>query len=126
MNNNRIFTFKKKDGKVVPASSEIAKDFNNYFKDHKDGQRFDVYFEIKDVKGSIAQLARIHASIRKLAVETGCTFEEMKLAIKDKAGLVIRNDERIDALSFGDCSKDDLMLVIETINELGRGFGIIF
>lgn len=81
----------------------------------KDGDEVEVTYEIKHKDGSYAQLSRLHASIRALANETGASFEEIKLEIKRKAGLVI--GDRI--LSFGDCSKEQLGKCIQITIEVG-------
>ena len=50
----------------------------------EEGQEVEVLFEAFKDDGTNAQLAKIHACIRKLAQETGYQFEEMKLEIKRK------------------------------------------
>ena len=47
-----------------------------------------------------------------MAKESGYTFDEMKCVIKDATGLSNK--------SFADCSKDELMLAIESCIQIGR------
>ena len=101
---NGKFEYSKKDKKQIKE-----------FKDNlKEGQSFELTLQSYNATGSKAQISKIHASIRQIAIETGSTFEEMKFAVKHKAGLLIGTDEK----SFADCTKEELMLVIETIKEI--------
>lgn len=57
-------------------------------------------------------------------MHTGTAFQDMKLLVKDKAGLCTVRDlegkEFIDCKSFGDLSTEELGLVIETCFEIGK------
>lgn len=104
---------KKVDGKFnyTKKDKELIKEFKDNL---KEGQSFELTLQSYNATGSKAQISKIHASIRQIAIETGSTFEEMKLAIKHKAGLLVGIEEK----SFADCTKEELMLVIETIKEI--------
>jgi hypothetical protein len=56
-----------------------------------------------------------------MAKESGVTFEEMKLMIKQKAGLHLKDGQ---FKSFADCSRDDLSGVIQTILEVSEFLGM--
>jgi hypothetical protein len=71
-----------------------------------------MYVDLIGVDHSKAQLAKVHACIREIAKESGYTFDEMKLIIKDASGIADK--------SFADCSKDELMLAIEACIQIGR------
>ncbi len=117
---DNIFTTQliKKDGKLVhvnPATSGLQLDFVNGL---EEDQVVDVFFEANKDDGTNAQLAKIHVSIRKLAQDIGYTFEEMKLEIKRRAGLAYGDLKTSEGYvkSFGDCSKEELALVIQAID----------
>ena len=78
--------------------------------------------------GSIPQLKKIHALIRDLSIHTGTPFQDMKLLVKDKAGLCTVRDlegrEFIDCRSFGDLSSEELSFVIETCIEIGKSVNL--
>jgi len=127
---DNIFNAKliKKDGKLVhvsPASLGFQLDFVSSL---EEGQQVSVFFEAFKDDGTNAQLAKIHACIRKLASEIGYTFEEMKLEIKRRAGLSHGDLSTSDGYvkSFADCSKEELGLVIESINTAGELVNINF
>ena len=70
----------------------------------------------------------VHVCIRKLANEIGYTFEEMKLSIKQRAGLVYGELDTSEgyAKSFADCSNEEMQLVFEALNEAGEMVNIQF
>ena len=74
--------------------------------------------------GTLPQLAKLHVMIRQLALHVGETVENMKLLVKDRAGLCIAREvagkEYFLAKSFGDCSKDELSLAIQAALEIGE------
>ncbi len=114
-------TLKMEKGKEgLKFLGESKKVFGDFTKDLKPGETISIYIERNINTGTTPQLAKIHASIRSLSIDIGSTFEETKLAIKHKSGLVVKGQ----AKSFADCSKEELMLVIETINQIGRDFNM--
>ena len=56
--------------------------------------------------------------------QVGETVENMKLLVKDRAGLCIAREvsgkEYFLAKSFGECSKDELSLAIQAAIEIGE------
>ena len=110
----------KKDGKLQWITS---KEKWEQFKKHiPEGMLVDCYFEVTHDDGTLAQLAKVHAMIKSLAIHIGETFENMKLLVKERAGLCISKHvsgkEYLIVKSFGDCSKDELMLAIKACEEL--------
>lgn len=87
----------------------------------EEGQKVEVTYEVSISNGSYAQLSKIHKCIREMAKESGVTFEEMKLMIKQKAGLHLKDGQ---FKSFADCSRDDLSGVIQTILEVSEFLGM--
>lgn len=112
----------KRDGRLVPCDDGQEFMYNAFVSTMEEGQQASVFLDAYSETGTNAQKAKIHACIRKLAQETGESFEMMKLVIKKKAGLI--NGE--DVKSFGDCSIEELAQVIELINEAGRMMNISF
>jgi hypothetical protein len=108
----------KSDDKLVYLNKGMQAIHKEYIKSLEDGQIVEVYFEGQNDNGTNLQLAKIHACIRKLAIENGNTFEEMKMIIKEKAGL--------NGKSLGNCSIEELNLVIQEIFEIGDFIGINF
>jgi len=115
-------TMIKRDGKLINSKVLDKIKMDTLLESMKEGDECECTYEIKNKDGSYGQLSRLHASIRALANETGSSFEEMKLEVKKKAGLVIGDK----VLSFGDCSKEQLGKCIEITIELGDFLGINF
>jgi hypothetical protein len=103
--------FIKKDGKLVFVHPQDKLAYEIFVEKLKEGDKVDMFIEVSNPDHSKAQLAKVHACIRELAKESGYTFEEMKLVVKEHAGLAGK--------SFGDCSKSDLMLAIEACIQIG-------
>lgn len=112
----------KKGNQLVYLNKGMKAIHKEYINTLEDGQIVEVYFEGQNDNGTNLQLAKIHTCIRKLANEIGMTFEAMKLEIKSRSGLVINGE----AKSFGDCSVEELNMVIQAIFETGDFVGINF
>lgn len=120
---NLTFTghLKKDEGKLVYTTSTGGKQYELFLSHIEEGQFVDVFFDANKDDGTLAQIAKIKASIRGLSSETGETFEDMELKIKKKSGLYF--EKEIDGecwkivKSFGKCSKEELSLAIQTILE---------
>jgi hypothetical protein len=117
----------KKDGKVIYKSTNTKSKYKNFINDLKEGQVINVYMEATNGDGTLAQLAKVHKCIRVLASDLGYSFEDVKLLVKDKAGLVIKrnvnNKTYNDWKSFADCSLEELNLAIQASIELGDFVG---
>ena len=94
----------------------------------EEDQEVQIFFEAHKDDGTVPQLAMIHTCIRKIALETGYTFEETKLEIKRRSGLIYGaiNSKEGYIKSLGDCSKEELALVMEAIKEAGHIINITF
>ena len=79
--------------------------------------------------GTLPQLAKLHVMLKQLSMHIGETVENMKLLVKDRAGLCIARNvagkEYFLAKSFADCSKDELSLAIQAAMEIGENIGFI-
>jgi hypothetical protein len=102
----------KKDGKLTYADEKSKLAYMIYADKLPEGQVVEMYLDLADADHSKAQLAKVHACIRELAKESGYTFVEMKDLIKEASGLKDK--------SFGEASKDQLMLAIEACIAVGR------
>ena len=113
-----MFTGKlvKKDGKLVYSDSKDKTLYEIFIKNLKEGEELDIFISISGVKASTAQISKVHTCIRVIAMDLGYTFEEMKLLVKEQAGLKDR--------SFADCNKDEITLAIEASNCIAEDNGI--
>ena len=94
------------------------------------GQIIDAFYDANKDDGTLAQLAKVHACIRQLAMDTGDNFEDLKFEVKKMSGLCvakeINGEKFLVCKSFSKCSKEELGLVIETIIQIGDTVGINF
>lgn len=121
---------KKSGGKLVYAIDADEKIYRAFVDALEEGQRVELFFDANKDDGSLAQLAKIYKCIRELAKETGAQFEDVKLDVKRRSGLcfvkIIEEEKYMFCKSLGDCSKEDLGLVIETIVTMGDAVNINF
>lgn len=112
---------------VKGAEERLYKEFVNNL---QEGQVVQAFFDADTDDGSLAQIAKIKACIREIAKETGDTFEDTQLEIKKASGLCvikeIEGEKYMICKSFGDCSKADLSLAIQTIIERGKFLSLNF
>lgn len=124
MNLTHFGKLKMENGKLVHLNKGDAHVYELFKQQIPDGTIIDFYQEIATDDGTLAQLAKVHAMIRELSLHTGFTFEEAKLLIKKRSGLVLMKKvdgrEEIHVKSLGDCNKDELSLAIQAALELGE------
>lgn len=121
-----IIKLRNKNGKLdyVDPKDKIKQKL--FLEKVSEGEIVEVLFTIQHNKASSAQISKLHACIRQLAGEIGYTFDEMKNIIKIQTGmLVINKDEILLDKSFGDCSKEEISMAIQTCEELAQEQGII-
>lgn len=113
------FVFKGKH--LVPRGSSVK--YETFLKTLEQDQSVEVFLESNPDDGTLTQIAKIKVCIRELAKEVGETFEEMQVQVKRSSGLCVAKkigDERyLICKSFGDCSKEELSMAIETIITMG-------
>ena len=114
----------KKDGKLTYPDDKSKLAYQIFLDKIPEGQKVEMYIGLADADHSIAQLAKVHACIRELAKESGYTFEEMKVLIKERSGLCYDGGDATICKSFADASKDELVLAIEACIEIGRLYNI--
>lgn len=125
-----VVQFEKKDGRLMITSQGELVRYEDFKKHLEEGQKIEAFFDIIQDDGSLGQLAKVHAMIRDLANHTGNSFEDMKLLVKEKAGLcvtrTVQGKEFFYCKSFGDCSRKDLTLAIEACHRIGEQTGFYF
>lgn len=121
-------TLVKKEGKLDFNNDAIKKVYDSFVGVVPDGFTVNVIFELNGPKATIAQISKAHAACREIAVYTGHNFEDVKLLVKEKAGLVIKNNSDGETTtiikSFGNCSKEEMSQVIQVTEEMCSNMGI--
>lgn len=114
----------KRGGTLRPISSAVSKQLELYVSKIPENSIVECFYEVQHDDGTLPQLAKLHVVIRQLANHIGETVENMKLLVKDKAGLCIVREvagkEYFLAKSFGECSKEELSLAIQAAMEIGE------
>ncbi len=113
------FVFKGKN--LVPRGSSIK--YEAFLKTLEQDQSVEVFLESNIDDGTLTQIAKAKVCIRELAKEVGETFIEMQNRVKRASGLCvvqeIDGEKYLICKSFGDCSKEELSMAIETIITMG-------
>jgi hypothetical protein len=121
--------YKKERGILKPISIAMMKQQEIFISNLPEGAIVEFFYEVQHDDGTLPQLAKIHVMIKELATHIGETVENMKLLVKDKAGLCIAREvsgkEYFLAKSFGDCSREELSLAIQAAIEIGEQVGFI-
>jgi hypothetical protein len=116
--------YKKEKGMLKPISIADMKQYEKFVSNIPDDAIVEFFYELQHDDGTLPQLAKIHVMIKQLCMHIGETVENMKLLVKDKAGLCIAREvagkEYFLAKSFGDCSRDELSLAIQAAIEIGQ------
>lgn len=118
---------KKSEGKLsLEPKSKIF--YDDFIKNLKDGDEVEMFINKVTEHCSLSQLSKIHACIRELAKESGYTFEEMKLLVKQRSGLcliITENGVGTEICkSFSECTKDEMMMAIQSCIEIGELYNI--
>lgn len=121
-------SLKKSNGKLVYIRKADETNYKNFINLLEEGDQIDLLMEINTADNTLLQLAKVHKCIREIAKHTGNTFEDIKMVIKDRSGLVVRREALgkiyMDWKSFAKISKDDLGLAIQSCIELGDEVGL--
>jgi uncharacterized protein with ParB-like and HNH nuclease domain len=110
-----------KNGKLVPINKKENRKFEIFKESLKEGEIIDLFIARHGKEKSLAQLAKAHACIREIALESGQSFDEIKNYIKAKVGLELDNDTY---MSFADCTSDQMTLVIQECIDLGKDLNL--
>jgi hypothetical protein len=115
--------FIKRNGRLEFSSLSVSKQHELFVSEVPDGTIVEFFFEVQQDDGTLPQLAKLHAMIRELALHVGEPFDNMKLLVKDKAGLCLAREvsgkEYFLAKSFGECSREELSLAIQAAIDIG-------
>jgi hypothetical protein len=126
---NLHFTGKyiKRNGRLDFSSLASSKQFELFVSHIPEGQIVEVFYEEQHDDGTLPQLAKLHVLIKHLSMHIGESVENMKLLVKDRAGLCIAREvsgkEYFLAKSFAECSKEELSLAIQAAMEIGEDVG---
>lgn len=122
--------YRKVNGMLEPTSIGTRKQYELFVSNLKDGAIVEFFYEEEHDDGTLPQLAKIHVMIKHLSMHIGESVENMKLLVKDRAGLCIAREvsgkEYFLAKSFADCSREELALAIQAAMEIGEQVGFIF
>lgn len=116
--------YKKERGLLKPLTISMIKQYEEFVSSVPEGAIVEFFYEMQHDDGTLPQLAKIHVMIKQLATHIGETAENMKLLVKDRAGLCIAREvsgkEYFLAKSFAECSKEELSLAIQAAIEIGQ------
>jgi hypothetical protein len=116
--------YKKERGILKPLSIASMKQYELFVSNLADGTIVEFFYEEQHDDGTLPQLAKLHVMLKQLSMHIGETVENMKLLVKDRAGLCIAREvsgkEYFLAKSFGDCSREELSLAIQAAMEIGE------
>lgn len=114
----------KRDGQLRPNSLSVGKQEEMFIAHIPEGSIVECFYEVQHDDGTLPQLAKLHVMIKALATHIGESAENMKLLVKDRAGLCIAREvsgkEYFLAKSFGECSREELSLAIQAAIEIGE------
>lgn len=114
--------FQKKDCRLYPCSKEDERIYQEFIDKISNNKIADVYITCYDEEiGTLPQLAKIHAMIREIAEFTKQGFNETKNHIKEVCGIfniVSSKPYKKKLKSFGDCSIQELDMVINKLIEI--------
>lgn len=123
MNHHFNGKYIKKEGRLE-CSLSMTKQLEKFVSSIPENMQVEVFYEATHDDGTLPQLAKLHAMIRELSIHIGESVENMKMLVKDRAGLCIARTvsgkEYFLAKSFGDCSREELSLAIEAAIEIGQ------
>lgn len=124
MNQHFSITLIKQQGKLVARISKKAL-FKAFLDTIPEGKEVDLYLEAVSKNGTVPQKRKIHVMIRTLADHAGEQFDHMKLAVKQKAGLIINDNGQLVEKSFADCSKEELNQAIKAASNIGEAINCL-
>ena len=114
----------KRGGSLKPVSLAVSKQMEQYVNRIPEGTIVEFFYEMQHDDGTLPQLAKLHVMIRQLATHIGESVENMKILVKDRAGLCIAREvagkEYFLAKSFGECSREELSLAIQAAIGIGE------
>ena len=117
-----------KGDEIIPASKEDAGKLKLFNMGTVKGQEIEAYLTVlNNDEKTAGQLAKAHALIREIANSTGHTIDEIKVIIKERAGLydpTTIGSTSSAFKSFANCNKQEMSKAIEECISLGHDLGI--
>ena len=112
---------KKENGKLVHVTNSGKEMYKNFVDMMQEGQTVNMFMDTNVDNGTLPQIAKIHACIREISLETGNSPDKIKKLIKDTCGLVEDKvgEKEKKYKSFAICSKEELERAINEIISLG-------
>jgi hypothetical protein len=112
---------RKVNGKLIHTSNTGKEMYKNFVDMMQEGQTVNMFMDLNADNGTLPQIAKIHACIREISLETGNSPDNIKKLIKDKCGLIEyeMTDKEKKYKSFAVCSKEELEMAINEIVSLG-------
>lgn len=99
-----------RNGKLEHTLKAKEEMFNEIIKELPEGTKIEIFANTVGMKGSNAQLAKIHAMLRQLADDIGDDPLSLKEHVKSQVMIT---------KSFADCDTEELNSIIQTIITLG-------
>jgi len=129
LNNMFIGTLVKQNSKIGYVDKTEKLLYDIFIDKVQEGEELEIFVCRKGSKASVAQISKVHACIRELSMELGFTFADMKLVVKQLAGLYYEAEEEgkmeLICKSFATCSKDEITLAIEACKQIAQENNII-
>lgn len=124
-------TWIKYKGKLIPANGSTKVKYQAFLDSLQEGQTVENFMDANKDDGTLPQLAKIHACIRRIAESTGNEPGIVKKEIKRRAGLtkLYKNEQGKTVRkykSFAKCSKEELGVTIDTVIKIGDLLGLNF
>lgn len=124
---NHFGKLRKENGKLVYINSSDNAAYSSFKDMLAEGSTVEIFMEEVHDNGTLAQLAKVHAMIRELSRYTGIAFSDLKLLVKEQAGLclsrTVAGKEYFLCKSFGECDRDELSAAIQACIEIGSKVG---
>jgi hypothetical protein len=118
----------KTDGKLVYTDNKEKLLYELFIDKLIDGEEVEIFISVKGQKASAAQISKIHTCIRVIAMDLGYSFEDLKVLVKEKAGLCYTVEDeqstKVVCKSFADCNITEMSLAIEACNQIAEEQGI--
>jgi hypothetical protein len=111
--------FKKENKELIIANQLSKVQLDLFVKQLEEGQKVLVTYEVVNDDASYGQISKLHKCIRELAEYSGMSMDDMKLYVKNEAGLV-KGDS---VVSFADCSKEEISSAIQACISIGEKIG---
>jgi hypothetical protein len=122
---NTTVQFLFENGQLIPVNNSEQLKLSMFQKTLKEGEHVEMYLTVvSDADKTPAQLSKVHAGIRDLSTFTGHSFEDVKLMVKEKAGIYVNTESGSkEYKSFSKCDKEELSAAIQATLEIGRTIG---